>query len=511
MIDMLICEDKAVVLNGLKKLTESLDLPVGEIFLAQNTQQAYEIFSSRHILLVMTDIQLPDGNGLQLLQRMRSLQENFQAVIISGYDEFEYAKTAIQLGVEDYLLKPVDPNELHAALQRCIAKLFRLRDENQFFSGLLLKQLNEVWEKPLPAKGEEILLSTDNRFLHASKFAAALFCFDSAGDSGKLYRRLDTQLRRRFRQLLLLPSFGRSFFALLRLDGSDEAQIFRAFLEHTLRQLSGDGCGRLFCGISRAADDIFSLKDAALQAESALCRRFAVCREAKTAFLWEPLPSAASDSRSQAHQMCDAFCARLRLPEISAIDPGVDKLFGVLAAEPALCQLIPDCLRRMDLFLQRELAEPPALVQLLFQSDSLSQLRAQVKQKLLELCRSRLKDRAANQDAVAVAIEYMKNNYQKPLTLTLLANVVSLNYAYFSNIFKARTGVSVTAYLQNIRMAKAKELLISTNDRVREVAHKAGFSNERYFEKLFKSIEGITPSGYREKVQSFTNPQEQQE
>ena len=71
--------------------------------------------------------------------------------------------------------------------------------------------------------------------------------------------------------------------------------------------------------------------------------------------------------------------------------------------------------------------------------------------------------------------------------------------------------MSVTAYLQNIRMEKAKELLISTNDRIREVAHKAGFSNERYFEKLFKSIEGITPSGYREKVQSFTNPQEQQE
>ena len=511
MIDMLICEDKAVVLNGLKKLTESLELPVGEIFLAQNTQQAYEIFASRHILLVMTDIQLPDGNGLQLLQRMRSLQENFQAVIISGYDEFDYAKTAIQLGVEDYLLKPVDPNELHAALQRCIAKLSRRRDESQFFSGLLLKQLNEVWEKPLPAEAGELLLATDNRFLQSAEFASAVFCFDSAADFAKLYRRLETQLRRRFRQLLLFPSFGRSYFALIRLDGSDDVQILRAFLEHTLRQLSGDGCGRLFCGISRASNDIFSLKDAALQAESALCRRFAVCREPKTAFLWEPLPSAASDPRSQALQLCDALCVRLRLPEISAIDPGVDKLFGALAAEPALCQLIPDCLRRMDAFLQRELAEHPALVQLLFLSDSLPQLRAQVKQALLELCRSRLKDRAANQDAVAVAIDYMKKNYQKPLTLTLLANVVSLNYAYFSNIFKARTGVSVTAYLQNIRMEKAKELLISTNDRIREVAHKAGFSNERYFEKLFKSIEGITPSGYREKVQSFTNPQEQQE
>ena len=58
-------------------------------------------------------------------------------------------------------------------------------------------------------------------------------------------------------------------------------------------------------------------------------------------------------------------------------------------------------------------------------------------------------------------------------------------------------------------MQKAKELLISTNDRVREVAHKAGFTDERYFEKLFKRSEGITPSEYREKLRTFTDTPEE--
>ena len=117
----------------------------------------------------------------------------------------------------------------------------------------------------------------------------------------------------------------------------------------------------------------------------------------------------------------------------------------------------------------------------------------------------------ASQDAVSQAIEYMEKNYQKPLTLTILANVVSLNYTYFSNMFKSKTGISVTAHLQNLRIQKAKEMLVSTNDRIREVAHKAGFTDERYFEKLFKRYEGMTPSEYREKLRSFTGGTEEKE
>lgn len=168
--------------------------------------------------------------------------------------------------------------------------------------------------------------------------------------------------------------------------------------------------------------------------------------------------------------------------------------------------MLPEYLKRMDSFIQTELSEKAdtPLIRLPSDSDSLPQLKSRLKETLLELCRKNLRGRMASQDAVAMAVEYMERNYHKPLTLALLANVVSLNYAYFSNIFKSRTGVSVTAYLQNIRLRKAKELLISTNDRIREVAHKVGFTDERYFEKLFKNSEGITPSEYRERLRSFT-------
>lgn len=105
MYDLLICEDKPVILMGLQKLTAGFGLPIGEIHLAEDGQQALQIFSQQKIDLVMTDIRMPNCDGLQLLRRMQQIRSDFQSIIISGYNDFSYAKTAIQLGIEDYLLK----------------------------------------------------------------------------------------------------------------------------------------------------------------------------------------------------------------------------------------------------------------------------------------------------------------------------------------------------------------------------------------------------------------------
>lgn len=513
MIDLLICEDQYVVLMGLKKLTESLGLPLGEIFLAQDAQTAYELFSQHRISLVITDIQMPGSSGLQLLQRMQKLREDFQAVIISGHNDFEYAKTAIHLGIEDYLLKPVDPEELRAALRRCIEKLSRHQKQRKFFSGILLEQLRDAWGGELPAESEAILLDADNRLFQAEIFGTVVFHIDRSADMRKLCGRMQAQLQKRFRHLLMCPAFGRSYFAIACLDNPDRLPELHAFLEQQLAQLFSSEHKGIFCGIGPAVDSIFGLKDAILQAEGALCRRFSVRGERNAALIWEPRKPSVMMAQTVTSQLCDSICSKLRLPEIHEIEPCVDKFFNSLSTHPALYQTLPEYLKQIDSFIQAELSEKldMPLIRLTAYSDSLPQLKTQLKEALLELCRKNLSGRMANQDAVSVAIDYMKKNYQKPLTLTLLANVVSLNYAYFSNLFKARTGVSVTAYLQNIRIQKAKELLISTNDRIREVAHKTGFTDERYFEKLFKASEGMTPSGYREKLQSFTDQQKKTE
>ncbi|MFR5071268.1 MAG: response regulator [Bianqueaceae bacterium] len=164
MYDLLICEDKPVILMGLQKLTAGFGLPIGEIHLAEDGQQALQIFSQQKIDLVMTDIRMPNCDGLQLLRRMQQIRSDFQSIIISGYNDFSYAKTAIQLGIEDYLLKPVDPDELRASLVRCIKNLTRHASQTQILSGILLDQMREVWGEALPKETVSLLLSTEDNF-----------------------------------------------------------------------------------------------------------------------------------------------------------------------------------------------------------------------------------------------------------------------------------------------------------------------------------------------------------
>lgn len=511
MIDLLICEDKPIVLMGLKKLTESLALPLGQIYLAQDGEQAFELFAAHPISLVMTDIQMPGCNGLQLLRRMQQLRGGFQAVIISGHNDFEYAKTAIHLGIEDYLLKPVDPGELRAALTRCINKLSQRQAQKQLISGILFDQICEAFGPRLPKETETLLRSTENAFFQAASFGAAAFHLDGGGSAQNAMQAGTAQLVKQFPHFLTFPTGERSFFAVVALSAPGDSAVLVALLEDFAREFSAAGGARLCCGVALPVESIFQLREAALQAVGALCARFSLREERRNVFAWETVAPATLKAKALLDQRCDSLCADLRLPEISAVEPDLDNLFAVFAAQPGLYQSLPTCLQRIERFIQQELAGEtvPSLIYGMDSADTPAQLKSQVKGELLGLCRARLKKRMATQDAVAQAIDYMEKNYQKPLTLTILANVVSLNYTYFSNVFKARTGVSVTAHLQNIRMQKAKELLISTNDRIREVAHKSGFSDERYFEKLFKRSEGMTPSEYREKLRSFTDTEGQ--
>jgi len=108
MYNLLICEDEPLIRIGLQKIIQGFDLPIGEISLAEDGMESLKIFHEKNICLVLTDIEMPGLDGLDLVSRMLKIKNELQCIIISGYNKFTYAQTAIKLGIQDYLLKPVD-------------------------------------------------------------------------------------------------------------------------------------------------------------------------------------------------------------------------------------------------------------------------------------------------------------------------------------------------------------------------------------------------------------------
>ncbi|MBQ7841323.1 MAG: response regulator [Lachnospiraceae bacterium] len=508
MYDLMICEDKPVILMGLKKLISGFDLPIGEIYLAEDGQQALQIFSEHNIDLVVTDIRMPGCDGLSLIHQLQQQRSGFQCIIISGYNDFSYAKTAIHLGIDSYLLKPVETEELRASLVRCIDKLTRNVSQKQILSGILLNQMQEAWGDALPGETVSLLLGTQDHFFRAAPYGLLAFHLNSGSAlSPKAVRQKTAAfLTDKFTHFLLLPVYERFFCVVINLSDAEKKKFcaLRPDLEVFLSRLKDNDAAEVYCGISLCANSIFELKDIAVSAERALANRFLGKKE--FAFSQDSHALCSAKNKDQILQHCTALCQGLRLPEIQTVQKECDILFAKFNTVALSVQTIPDCLRNVDTFIHQELADTSDMFSILHicnDADTLEQLKDHVTHLLMAFCRQRLLNAQFNQDPVSQAIEYMEKNYAKPLNLAVLANVVSLNYTYFSSIFKNRTGMTVTAYLQNLRIQKAKQLLISTDDKVCEIARKAGFTDARYFEKLFKNCENITPSEYRKQLAVF--------
>lgn len=107
MFRVVIADDEEIIRNGLKNLIESYDLDLSVIATAQNGEEALNIISKYSPEIILMDINMPFMNGLQVIEKIREIDTEAKIIIISGYDEFDYAQRALELGVFSYLLKPI--------------------------------------------------------------------------------------------------------------------------------------------------------------------------------------------------------------------------------------------------------------------------------------------------------------------------------------------------------------------------------------------------------------------
>lgn len=134
---LFLVEDEVIALRSLRRKIEDLDAAYEVVGEASGGSEALTAIPAARPDVVLTDIRMPDMDGITLIERLRERGSQVLPVIVSGYQEFEYAKQAVRLGVEDYLLKPVDPSELTACLERCARRLRTRRSRENVASFLV--------------------------------------------------------------------------------------------------------------------------------------------------------------------------------------------------------------------------------------------------------------------------------------------------------------------------------------------------------------------------------------
>jgi CheY-like chemotaxis protein/AraC-like DNA-binding protein len=484
---VLIVEDEPAAGRYLRSMIEHRRPEFSVIGIAGNGRAGLEAIRSRMPDLVITDVKMPVMDGIEFVTTLKKSYPGLPAIIVSGFQEFEYARRALDTGVVDYLLKPVDPIRLVEVLDRLASLLSAQEGERR--SEALMR-----------------LVEGDSRGAAGSFTANELFWLAIARSGGLPSRfRLDQASEGRAvcdDGLFILP--GRDSRERIYI-GQKERLSHESFAAAVRADEMGSSFRTVLISgtISRADELGEAARNACLDLDRLLVAGLPQVHYGKV----ERSPEAPWDK-----VLADRIEFALREARVDLLEKAIRDMALVWRRNRTPLISIESQLRRILQFVLRK----APLADREFASD----LEFHLEEALSSTCDfDGLSDSAwslVSQASGARSIEandlgvpaffncilrYVGNRYSEPLNLASLSETFRISSSYLSKLFRQHVGLSFGEFLSSMRIDAAKRLIRESPDMpLKDVAESVGFSDPFYFSRVFKAIAGLPPSGYSRSI-----------
>ncbi|MBB6636803.1 response regulator [Cohnella thailandensis] len=541
MYKLLIVDDEPEVTEG---LLEEIDWTVcgfSGVWSAGNGREAMEMFEKTEPDVLVTDINMPYMNGLELAEWAKKTYPLTRIVILSGHDEFEYAKQAIQLQADDYLLKPFSDDQLIAAIRETVRRMDEERERRsnvellqehyrislpilreKFLSSLVTRRQSRL---AIRDKAEKYGVNLDGRSFIASVIGVQARENDD-GENGenrarrpKLADDLDLMLfsvSNVAEEIWFKRGLGRAFIhqdQVVLLTVSPHSEASRAMeetqdgLKEILQSIEKFLALPIAIGVGTLIRDIGSLKSSYQAALDALDYR-RIVGAGRIIYIgdMESIEEKLTFDEAKERSLTRA----VKVGSEEELRETIDALFGELARIQASVQVYEVYMLEMVtaiLKLTKDIQGGSdelfgGGVSLLNQYRKLNSVE-ETKAWFVDLCvklRGRIASgrQRASKQIVEEAIAYARSNFQdSELSIAKVCEHLHISAGYFSGLFKKETQMTFGAYLLQLRMEKTMELLRTTNLKTFEIADRVGFSDPNYLGLCFKKYAGQTPKEYR--------------
>ncbi|WP_170292703.1 response regulator [Metabacillus idriensis] len=489
---LLIADDESNIRRGIQAMIEREFSGEIETLLAGEGLEASERLNNEKIDILVTDIKMPRMNGVELIQSLQEKDQIPVLIILSGYDDFEYTKAAIKCRVKDYLLKPVNRHELFQTIRSTL-------DDFKKTETITQRELEEVQSSQLqyillnPLITEEQIKEICGKIqLDLSSESYYTGVIDSKNGIENVKKHLE---KSGMKSYCFLDQKERAVIL------SEDKNIF-PFLKEQL--------GSVSIGFSEGKTGFRHLKASYLEAAEAV----------KYGFLYP---------RNQLIDYNDIqFREENVLPPIEEIKK-IKNMLGTVREQEIKSLLLKildyekittysisyleEVNREMnrlifDSFFARFGEESAETFKLISKTGCLYSFRdfyhyLHETQNLLMRLHEYMKQTksiSSEQNHLEQAMQFIQENYYKDLNLAVVSNHISLNYSYFSHVFKESTGQNFVDYLKQIRILNSKKWLRESDLKVFEISEKVGYKNPKQFARVFREIEGISPKEFREQV-----------
>lgn len=536
MIKVFLVEDEFVVREGIKNNVPWNEYGYSFCGEASDGELAYSQIRITRPDIILMDIKMPFMNGLELSRLVKREYPDIKIIILSGYSEFQFAKEAINIGVEEYLLKPINAEELIDAVNRVSQKIILERQEKENYK----KFLNEMKENEIElkrnyfydlissnqslsdilSKGKKLGIDLSAAYYNIILFKVTRFkCGDEAFSSRII--QITEELNQYFEKENII-TFDRKLEGmalLLKSDSLEEMkQSEKIYITEIERIIKKYEHITYFGGIGSIVNRLSELYISYEEASRAFAYRFIMDENQfldadkllKSKNQEEDFRLNIIDAEHIDKEKVENFLRNGELGEVNYFVEEYLKNFACAGEKSVIFRqyiimdmyfitvnFIDQLGRREDNFKIEDPFHSPQEMNRLIKvySETEKYIKHLFSQAIAYRNKVATKKFSNIIDETKAYIH--KNYWDEELSLNSAASFVNISPSYLSAIFSQETGQSFVKYLTDLRMNKAKELLMCTNKRSNEISTEVGYKDPHYFSYLFKKLQGCSPLQFR--------------
>lgn len=484
---IMLVEDEALLRKALKKIiTQNPDYEICHE--AANGYAALDYLQEHKVDIIISDIRMPAMNGLDLIEKVYELGYSVKTIVLSGYDDFEYARHMLKYDAFSYLLKPVVPEELLECLSSACEKIRQQENKKSILKSHAFQNFQEHGYAHFTSE-------IPGSLLNSRRLTVYCIDFEASPEKEKLIQ-WQFDLER-----ILYPSccFWLDSYLYVVLDSaSPDNDPAESLIE--MQSYFEEQHTEICIGVGLSAPSIMQVSASMEQAKAAL--HFYPQLPLGDVIYYERISKLEAGFTSYPLAAEKNILSAVISPARLSIHPYIQDIQEHLSSQSTelayqnLTELIFSCKHELTPY------KIPADWESLYYAARArlpwQQILAQLEETLTLFHMHLTENRSsAHTPAMVKARQYIREHATEPLTLDEVAGCCYLSKSHFCKMFKAESGSTFKAYLNQIRIELAKEYLETTSMKNYEIAAAIGFEDASYFNELFKKKYGMTPTEYR--------------
>lgn len=518
MYKLLIVDDEITIREGIANGIDWNELQISTVTMAETGEEAITSYEKLKPDLIITDIRMPGLNGLDFVHRIHSGVESQDAkiVFLSGYDDYEYVRRAMQLKAFDYLLKPIDPLELKGVVKKIVLQLKAYSSEcsdalpilQRSFLEEMLQGQTKFYEDHLEIKLEQLKLG----WIHCSTLYVMAVELDHywqlTDHKEQLIQAVHAVIVETFQQhgpfpFILVPYSKKGWIVVLGIiDNTHQDYSLREYVttlgEMMLQNVNRQTKLKISIGISQSYEKADKLHNQFRQSVDALNLKRIL--GGNKLFHHNPLQS---DQPNKPTFNEPFFIQQLLHGNLDSVLDSLQMFHSMVSSfklknahemHSSVCEWVLHIHRILKeaSFFQLSIENSLKLWEQIEECQTAEDIQSALTHHFTDVLHK--KGEVSNQ-TIHSAIEYIYTNLHKKLSLKEVSEHVYVSPIWLSKLFRQETGITFLAYVTKLKIDAAKQLLCHC--KVFEAAESIGFKDIEHFSKLFKKQTGYSPTEYK--------------